>query len=250
MVIVNLLIFAANNNNSASFKFKTKIAGRIKENNNKKNVKIRVLLKFLNIFWRTLEMLLINCEINLILTWSNKCFIIDSPAAGQEPTFTMTHTKLYVPVVTLLSQANVKLLEKLRLGFKRTINWNKYEPKVTIQKQNRYLNLLINPSFQGVNTLFVLSFEHTDGRTSYTRYYLPLVELKGYQVLIDGRNVLDQPVKNNFITYDNNRKIATRQVDDCTTSCLLDYNYFNNYFKMIAIDLSKQPAIDTDPKAI
>ena len=66
--------------------------------------------------------------------------------------------------------------------------------------------------------------------------------------MIDGRNVFDQPVKNNLITYGNTRKIAIGQIDDYTTDCLLDYNYFNNYYKMIAIDLSKQQAFDADPK--
>ena len=70
-------------------------------------------------------MLLINCEINLILTWSARCFIIDNPIAGQEPTFTIADTKLYVPVVTLSIQDNAKLLEQLKSGFTRTINWNK-----------------------------------------------------------------------------------------------------------------------------
>ena len=80
------------------------------------------------------------------------------------------------------------MLERLKSGFKTKINWNKYEPKVTVQKHDRYLDLFINPSFQGVNRLFVLSFENDDGRTSYTGYYLPLVEIKNYNVVIDGRN--------------------------------------------------------------
>ena len=79
---------------------------------------------------------LINCEIDLILTWSNRCFIIDNPTADQEPTFTITDTKRYVPVVTLSTQDNAKLLEQLISGFKRTINWNKEEPKVTVEQQN------------------------------------------------------------------------------------------------------------------
>ena len=94
--------FPANNNNSALFKFKTKLAGRI-GNNGTKNVK-RETLKYLSNFWRALEMPLINCEINFILIWSNRCFIIDNPISGQEPTFTITDTKLYVPVVTLSTQ--------------------------------------------------------------------------------------------------------------------------------------------------
>ena len=104
-------------------------------------------------------MALINCEINLILTWSDRCFIIDNPIDDQVPTFTITDTKLYVSVVTLKIQNNAKLLEQLKSGFKRTINWNKYEPKVTVEQQNQYLDFLINPSFQEVNRLFVLSFE-------------------------------------------------------------------------------------------
>ena len=79
------------------------------------------------------------------------------------------------------------MLEQIKSGLKRTINWNKYEPKVTIQERNRYLDLLINPSFKGVNRLFVLSFQNNNGRTNYTRYYLPLVEMKDYNVVVDGR---------------------------------------------------------------
>ena len=98
-------------NNSASFKFKTKIAGRTKIDC-AKNVEIRVPLKYLSKFWRTLKMPLINCEMNLILTWSNRCFIIDNPIADQEPTLTITYTKLYVPVVTSSTPDNAKLLEQ------------------------------------------------------------------------------------------------------------------------------------------
>ena len=82
------------------------------------------------------------------------------------------------------------------------------------------------------------------------RYYLPLVEVKDYNVVINGRNFFDHPIKNNLITYDNIRKIATGQGDDYTTDCSLDYPYFKNYYKMIAINLSKQQALDADPKAI
>ena len=124
---------------------KGKIAGRI-ENDGIKNVKIKVPLKCLSIFWITLEMPLINCEINLILTWSNRCFIIDNPIVGQEP-------NLYVSVVTLSTQDNAKLLEQLKSSFKRAINWNKYEPKVTLEQRSRYLDFLIHASFRGVNRL-------------------------------------------------------------------------------------------------
>ena len=105
---------------------------------------------------------------------------------------------------------------------------------------NRYLNYLINPSFQGVNKLFVLSFKNEDGRTSHSIYYLPKVEIKDYNVMIDGRNFFDQPVNSMTKTYWNIRKNATGQGDDYTTGCLLDYSYFKENYKMIAIDLSKQ----------
>ena len=86
--------FPADNNNRAQFKFKTKIVGRI-GNNGTKDVKIMVPLKYLTNFWRTLEILLINCEINLIITSSANCFIIDAPIDNQIPIFTITNTKLY-----------------------------------------------------------------------------------------------------------------------------------------------------------
>ena len=119
---------------------------------------------------------LINCEISLQLKWSRKCIIVAVNANNQNPTFQINDTKLYVPVVTLSTQENIKLLKQLESGFKRTINWNKYLAKTTNQAQNRYLDFLIDPSFQGVNRLFVLSFKDDDGRESRKQYYLPTVE--------------------------------------------------------------------------
>ena len=136
-------------------------------------------------------MSLINCEVNLVLTWSKDCVITNSTGAGK---FQITKTKLYVSVATLSAQDNVKLLQQLKSGFKRIINWNKYESSVKTFAQNRYLNYLVNPSFQGVNRLFVLSFENENDRTSHSTYYLPKVEIKDYNVMIDGRNFFDQPI--------------------------------------------------------
>ena len=109
---------------------------------------------------------------------------------------------------------------------------------------------MINSSFQGVNRLFVLSFENENDRTSHSTYYLPKVEIKDYNVMIDDRNFFDQPINNMNKTYENIRKIATGHGDDYTTGCLLDYSYFKNYHKMIAIDLSKQQELDPDPSAV
>ena len=154
-----------------------------------------VPLKYLSNFWRTLEMLLINCEVNLILTWSADCVIIYTNVANQIPTFTITETNLYVPVVTLSTQDNAKLLPQLKSGFKRTISWNKYLSKPELLAQNPNLNHLIEPRIQGVNRLFVLAFEDDAQRTSNKRYYLPNVKIKDYNIMIDGKIVFDQPVK-------------------------------------------------------
>ena len=104
---------------SEPFKSKIKIAGKTPNNANEKDVEIMVPLKYLSNFWRNLEMPLINCEINLILTWSSNCVITNSTGAG---TFAITDTRLYVPVVTLSTQEYARLLQQLKSGFKRVIN--------------------------------------------------------------------------------------------------------------------------------
>ena len=243
-------IIAFNKNNTTdSFNFKVKITGQSKDNGTK-DVEIMVPLKYLSNFWRTLEMPLINCEVNLILTWSSSSVLVTSSTQNQNATFVITDTKLYVPVVTLSTQKNTKFLQQLNSGFKRVINWNKYLSKPELLAQNPNLNHLVEPSFQGVNRLFALAFENDDHRSSTRRYNLPTVEIKDYNIVISGENIFDQSIKNNKITYDNIRKIAKGQGDDYTTGCLLDYPYFTDTYKMIAVDLSKQQALDADPRAI
>ena len=107
---------------------------------------------------------------------------------------------------------------------------------------------MVEQSFQGVNRLFVLSFENDTQRTLHSGYYLPNVEIKDYDIMINGENFFDQPRKKK-VAYENIRKIATGQGDDSTTGCLLDYPYFKDTYKIIAIDLSKQQALDADPRA-
>ena len=108
---------------------------------------------------------------------------------------------------------------------------------------------MVEPSFQGVNRLFVLAFENDTQRTSHSGHYLPNVQLKNYNVIINGENFFDQPIQNDKVTYENIRKIATGQGDDYTTGCLLVYPYFKDTYNMIAVDLSKQQALDADPRA-
>ena len=111
------------------------------------------------------------------------------------------------------------------------------------------MNHLVEPSFQEVNSLFVLAFENNTPRTSHSGHFLPNVELKDCNIMINGENFSEQPIKNNKVTYENSRKIASGQGDNYTTGCLLNYLYFKDSYKLIAVDLSKQQALDADPRA-
>ena len=106
-------------------------------------------------------------------------------------------------------------------------------------------------SFQGVNRLYVLAFNNTDGgnkgeTNSHRKYFLPRVNKTNYNVLIDGRNFYDQPINDLIKQYDEIRKIATGKGDDYTTGCLLDYQYFKDHYRIIAVDLSKQKELDAE----
>ena len=196
-------IIAVNNNENIvefngpnatdSFNFKTKIAGQTNDDGII-NVEIVAPLKYLINFWGTLEMPLINCKVELILTWSATCIIIYADVVGQVPTFTITERNLYVPVVTLSTQDNAKLLPQLKSDFKRTISWNKYLSKPELLARNANLNHLIEPSFQGVNRLFVLAFEDDAQRTSNKRYYIPNIEIKYYNVMMCKEQVIKDTI--------------------------------------------------------
>ena len=164
--------------------------------------------------------------------------------------FKITDTKLYVLVVTLSKENDIKLLEQLKSGFKRTIKWNKYRSQMTVQPKNNNLNYLIDPAFTNVNRLFVLSFARTnagDNRDSFSHYYVPNVEIKDFNVLIDGKSFFDLPVKNEEEAYE--KIIEMSNNNDYTTGNLLDFAYFKENYKLIAIDLSKQTKLK-DPQQI
>ena len=162
-------------------------------NSTKNDVKIVVPLKHLSNAWRSLNISLINCEVELTLTWFKNCVLIEKSTRDvnynavprvseiknpENATFQIKDTKLYVPVVTLSKENDIKLLEQLKSGFKRTIKWNKYRSQMTIQPQNNNLNYLIDPTFTNVNRLFVLSFERNiigDNRDSFSNCYVPNV---------------------------------------------------------------------------
>ena len=178
-------------------------------------------------------------------------------AANNPPTgfeFQVTDTKLYVPVVTLSKENDIKLLEQLKSGFKRTIKWNKYRSQMTVQNNNNNLNYLIGPTFIKANRLFVLPSARItaenntakDSRDSFSHYYASNVEIKDFNVLIDGKSFFDLPVNNKEETYE---KIMSMSRNNDYTGNLLGFAYFKENCRLIAIDLSKQTKLK-DPHQI
>ena len=183
--------------NSESFDYKANFMENGVTHNNltKNNVKVVAPLKHLSSFWRSLNIPLINCDLELILAWYKYCVLIDKLTRnadyGANPhvseinnpenaIFQITDTKLYVPVITLSKEDDIKLLEQLKSGFKITIKWNKYRSQMTIQHQNNNLNYLIDPKFMNINRLFVLGFSrnnNTDRRYYFSNYYIPKLKL-------------------------------------------------------------------------
>ena len=199
---------------------------------------------------------LINCKVYLELNWIEDCIL---SSAGNTAKFAITDTKLHVPIVTLSTKDSANLTKQLNEGFKRSVYWNSYETKpAKVIEQGKNIYELLNASFQGVKRLFVLAYFVTAGNDAdqeagikdNKKYFLPRGEIKNYNVLIDGRNFYDQPINDIVKQYDEVRKVSTGYDDDYTTGCLLDYAYFKDNYKLIAVDLSKQKALDADPRAI
>ena len=173
--------------------------------------------------------------------------------------FAITDTKLHVPIVTFSTKDSANLTKQLNEGFKRSVYWNSYETKpAKVIEQGKNIYELLNASFQGVKRLFVLAYviaaddnaDQEPGIKDNKKYFLPRGEIKNYNVLIDGRNFYDQPINDIIKQYDEVRKVSTGYGDDYTTGCLLDYAYFKDNYRLIAVDLSKQKALDADPRAI
>ena len=143
----------------------------------------------------------------------------------------------------------MKLLSE---GFKRPIYWNKY--KIIFEDySNEYIRERLGISFQGVSRLFVLAYasgNNVTNENSYRKYFLPRLKIKTYNIEIDGRNFYDQLINDLIKQNDEVRNISTGQGDDYTTGCLLDFAYFEKKYRLIIADLSKQKALDADPKAI
>ena len=194
--------------NSSSFKYKSNLIGTIPNGGRKNGIKIAVPLKHLSNFWRSLEMPLINCKVELSLKWYENCIL---SSAGTAATFTITDTKLYVPVVTLKTEDNAKLSKLLTKGFKRPVYWNEYN--VTPNRNynaNDPIRRRLDASVQGVNRLFVLAYDRENDdatENSHRKYFLPRMKIKHYNIKIDGRNFYDQAINDTIKQYDEVRKI-------------------------------------------
>ena len=242
--------------NSDSLKYKIELLGNVTEvvgdaaGVRRLNVKVVVPLKYLNNFFRSLEMPLINCKIKL--KWKKECVL--STGAG-EAVFIINDTKLYVPVVTLSKEDNKDFIEQQNKGFQRSIYWNEYKAKEINEDADanvfKYINL--DPSFQGVNRLFVMAYNRVDGqptRNGQRKYYLTRISLNKYNVIIDRRNFYDNPIESDIEKYRELKKVMIEKGEDYTTGSLLDYNYFDKHYKLVAVDLSKQKELDADTRAI
>ena len=192
--------------NSTSFNYKTKLLDNPVVANNiaRRNVKVVVPLKYLSNFFRSLEMPLINCKIKLNLTWKKECVLSNQTSNA---VFIINDTKLYVLVVTLSKEDNKDFIEQQNKGFQRSIYWNEYKTKEKTEDGNansvKYNNL--DPSFQDVNRLFVMAYSRENDdqptRNGRTKYYLPRIDLKIYNVLIDGRYFYDNPIESDIEKY-------------------------------------------------
>ena len=209
--------------NSEAFKYKNKIIGNTYNvnagaqgydvnKNGTQEVELAIPLKYLGNFWRAVNIPLISCEVFLELKWDKNCIITsleqryigggnrDNAPTGA--TLSITDCKLYVPVVTLSKDDEIKLLTNLKSGFRREIIWNKYRSQMTKEAINNNLNILIDATFTNVNRLFVLAYRTTDNRQSFSQFYLPNVMVKDYNVIIDKLAFFDLPIKTEEEAYE------------------------------------------------
>ena len=240
-------------NNSSSFKYKVSLLGNpvLDGNITKRSVKVVVPLKYLSNFFRSLEMPLINCKIKLNLSWKKECVLSNQDGAA---VFIINDTKMYVPVVTLSKEDNKDFIEQQNEGVQRSIYWNEYKTKEINENAdaNVFKHINLDPSFQGVNRLFVMAYNRENGQPTSNgqQKYLPRIDLEKYNVIIDGRNFYDNPIKNDIEKYRELKKVMIGKGEDYTTGSLLDFNYFDKHYKLVAADLSKQIELDADTRAI
>ena len=174
-----------NDDNSPSIKHKASLIGNTEDNGTKKGVKIDLPLKYLRNFWRSLEMPLINCKVELSLNWTERCLLTVANTA----IFKITDAKRYVPIATLLAEDNAKLSKLLGERCKRSVYWNKYKVidnkvvEIAANNGEKYITELLDSSYQGVKRLFVLVDDNTAGTDqvsidSFKKYFLPRVKIE------------------------------------------------------------------------
>ena len=258
--------------NSKAFKYKNKITGDTYNvdaadqgydvnKNGTQEIGLAIPLKYLGNFWRPLNFPLISCEVFSEVKWNKNCVITsleqrqvdagppvvrDNAPTGA--TLSITDCKLYIPVVTLSKDDEIKLLTNLKSGFKREIIWNKYRSQMTTEAVNNNLNILIDPTFTNVNRLLVLAYQNADDRKSYSQFYLLKVLVKDFNVIIDKLAFFDLPIKTEEEAYE--KIIDISKNNEYTTGNLLDYDYFKKHYKLIAIDLSKQQVLQENEDLI
>ena len=195
---------------------------------------------------------------SLELKWNKNCIITSqqigvnldggSTAATTGATLAINDCKLYVPAATLSKDDEIRLLTNLKSGFKRDIIWNKYRSQMTTEAVNNNLNILIDPTFTNVNRFFVLAYQTANDRESFSQFYLPRVMVKDFNVIIGKLAFFDLPIKTEEEAYEKNLDISRN--NEYTTGNLSDYDYFKKYYKLIAIDLSKQQVLQENEDLI
>ena len=257
---------------SNTFKYKNKIidntynvaagaAGYDANKNETQPIELAIPLKYLGNFWRALNIPLISSEVSLELKWDKNCIItslerraIDKnnppnrDGAPTGATLAINDCKLYIPVVTLPKDDEIKLLTNLKSGFTREIIWNKYRSQVSTEATNNNLNILIDPTFTNVNRLLVLAYQTADDRQSFYQFYLPKVMVKDFNVIINKSAFFDLPIKTEEEAYEKITDISKN--NEYITGNFLDYDYFKKYYKLIAIDLSKQQVLQENEDLI
>ena len=223
-------------------------------------IELAIPLKYLGNFWRALNIPLIGCEVSLDLKWNKNCVITsleqrqiaaDPPVVNDAPTdatLAINNCKFYIPVVTLSNDDEIKLLTNLKSGFEREIIWNKYRTQMSTEAGNSNLNILIDPTFTNVNRLFVLAYRTADDRQSLSQFYLARIMVKDFNIIIDKLAFFDLPIKTEEEEYE--KIIDISKNNEYTTGNLLDYDYFKKYYKLIAVDLSKQQVLQENEDLI
>ena len=253
---------------SESFDYKTKLIGNVPGvadsadgddiERELEDVKIVVPLKNISNFMFNLDFLSINSELELILKWTEDGVltekatrefraaedgppVLDDVSAINRPKdlkFSVTDCKLYVPVVTLQTEYQNQLCKKLKTGISIDFPWSKYRSQMINQTATNNLNFLIDLTFINVNRLFVLAFPNEEDRRPFSKYYTPTVEIKDYNVIIDGEPFYEIPIKNKEETYKAITEIIKN--DLLRTGNEFNFEYFSGHYKSVAIDLSKQ----------